>query len=190
MKICRRCKDTKPLSEFNNKSRSPDGKNYYCKECSRALSKKHYVENTDRVRASNERWRSENLEADLARKRERYRETRAVSIARVTRWQAENPELARLYKRRWKKRNPGKLAEYKHRRRSLESLENWTDEEWQAMLMLYGGQCLSCGATERITRDHVIPLSKGGANTIDNLQPLCVECNCKKGTKTIDYRNQ
>jgi 5-methylcytosine-specific restriction endonuclease McrA len=34
----------------------------------------------------------------------------------------------------------------------------------------------------------VVPVSAGGANTIDNIQPLCGPCNSAKHTQTIDYR--
>jgi hypothetical protein len=37
--------------------------------------------------------------------------------------------------------------------------------------------------------DHVKPLSKGGTNTYDNLQLLCVNHNKAKGDEEIDYRN-
>lgn len=56
---------------------------------------------------------------------------------------------------------------------------------------LYGRTCLACGRREphiRLTVDHVIPLSWGGTNALDNLQPLCSECNLDKGAQTIDYR--
>lgn len=52
-----------------------------------------------------------------------------------------------------------------------------------------GASCLNCGSEEDITLDHIIPVSKGGLNTLSNLQPLCRPCNSTKGTKTIDYRN-
>ena len=67
--------------------------------------------------------------------------------------------------------------------------EHFTLEEWLALLEFYGHRCLRCGSREGIiTVDHVIPLSLGGANTIDNIQPLCEGCNLLKGQGTTDYR--
>jgi len=48
--------------------------------------------------------------------------------------------------------------------------------------------CLCCGTQNRLSIDHVIPISRGGMNVIDNLQTLCVSCNSKKRDKIIDYR--
>lgn len=66
-----------------------------------------------------------------------------------------------------------------------------TKEEWQGVLDKYEHKCLNCGLTDQqtiLTRDHVIPLSEGGSDTIDNIQPLCIYCNSRKWTKSVDYR--
>jgi 5-methylcytosine-specific restriction endonuclease McrA len=65
---------------------------------------------------------------------------------------------------------------------------HFTDEEWPAVLERFGGACLACGSTEDLSVDHVVPLSLGGSNTIENVQPLCIVCNCLKGATVRDYR--
>jgi 5-methylcytosine-specific restriction endonuclease McrA len=66
--------------------------------------------------------------------------------------------------------------------------EHFTAEEWLALVEECGGRCLCCGSQEPLTVDHVIPLSLGGANSIDNIQPLCESCNLLKDQGTTDYR--
>lgn len=52
-----------------------------------------------------------------------------------------------------------------------------------------GHACLRCGSHRNLTIDHVVPLSRGGTNQIDNLQTLCGGCNGMKKSKTADYRS-
>lgn len=49
-------------------------------------------------------------------------------------------------------------------------------------------RCLRCETHLNLRADHVIPESKGGLTSLENLQTLCLSCNSWKGTKTIDFR--
>lgn len=47
--------------------------------------------------------------------------------------------------------------------------------------------CRYCGVLAEIgTVDHVIPLSNGGTDVIDNLAWCCKDCNSSKGAKSLD----
>lgn len=81
---------------------------------------------------------------------------------------------------------------YRHRRERRARLANcegsYTHDEWIELLRKYDNKCLQCGSLENLEADHVIPISKGGNNSIENIQPLCGKCNRKKWTKILDFR--
>ena len=55
-----------------------------------------------------------------------------------------------------------------------------TDEQWTALQAAWGG-CAYCGATGRaLQRDCVLPISRGGRYTLDNIVPACGSCNASK----------
>jgi 5-methylcytosine-specific restriction endonuclease McrA len=111
---------------------------------------------------------------------------------KIDKYKKDNPTKQRLYSR---------VSEH---RRSSREIGSYTESEWKKLLESYKNKCLSCGIdgdsapkqwdcdgnvlAYGLTVDHVIPLSKGGSSYIDNIQPLCLSCNSKKGTKEIDFR--
>ncbi len=117
---------------------------------------------------------------------EHYREIGRKSYER-------HAEERRKYSLEYYKLHPEKSVAANNRRRSLKlSAEgSHTEEEWQELKAFYNYRCLCCGRQEpeiKLTRDHVIPLTQGGSDSIDNIQPLCAHCNSKKTNKHIDYR--
>lgn len=106
----------------------------------------------------------------------KYRENHREELNRKNReYQRTHPEITR-----------GK----NHRRRALKVNAKgvYTSTQWIALCDKYHNRCLYCGKKKKLTPDHVVPLSKGGRNSIDNIQPLCGPCNSRKHTKTIDFR--
>lgn len=67
-------------------------------------------------------------------------------------------------------------------------LGSHTLDQWEEKLRVHCYQCFACGSTERLTRDHIIPVTKGGTNDIANIQPLCLSCNARKGNRTSVIR--
>jgi CRISPR/Cas system Type II protein with McrA/HNH and RuvC-like nuclease domain len=52
-----------------------------------------------------------------------------------------------------------------------------------------GYECVYCGSKKSLTLDHVIPKSKGGMNTWENLVTSCFKCNLKKSNRTPEEAN-
>jgi 5-methylcytosine-specific restriction endonuclease McrA len=99
-------------------------------------------------------------------------------------------DLARLQR----ENNPDKSREIKRQAQRLRRARKhaaggvFTNFDWNEILGRYNHRCLSCGSTEDLQPDHVIPLSVGGTNDKSNIQPLCGLCNRKKQAQVIDYR--
>lgn len=75
------------------------------------------------------------------------------------------------------------------KRRGEES-PDFSHQEWKECLIFFQGECAYCGATtrkgQRLTRDHLEPISSGGRTIQSNIVPACASCNSSKGAE--DFR--
>ncbi len=53
------------------------------------------------------------------------------------------------------------------------------------LIKLYNSPCFYCGSLDKITIDHIIPISRGGTHGIGNLVSACSSCNGSKHTKFL-----
>lgn len=194
MKTCARCFITKPFTEFSKGPRYRDGYQSYCKPCMRAYRAEKFS-TTEAIRAERDRTRDYYRNTPEARAR-----NRAAGRERDRDKWHNDPEY-RARKNAWKRqrfhsdpvyRAHKLMLSVQHRRTRRARLANaegsFTREEWNLLCERYNHQCVCCGATGALHADHIVPIAKGGTNSIENIQPLCGPCNRRKFTKTQDYR--
>jgi 5-methylcytosine-specific restriction endonuclease McrA len=163
-KPCKACGVPKPESDFYfDKKRKI--RYAVCKAC-------HY--------ARNRAWKAANIE--------RYRELGRKGQKRHAK---KHPDKVRERMAAWVKAHPDCWVIKSSKRRAQKLDQHFSMVEWAALKLQYGNMCLWCERQEpaiRLVPDHVVPLARGGSNTIDNIQPLCQQCNGVKHAKTIDFR--
>jgi len=101
------------------------------------------------------------------------------------RWAAAHAEALRESRRRYKASLKGLETEaaYKARLRGAEVRGHVDPKLWSLLVAAYDEACAYCRVEPGITRDHIIPLSLGGAHVIENLVPACRPCNSRKHAK-------
>lgn len=103
-------------------------------------------------------------------------------------WKGGRKESSRKWLQRHK--DIARLAVVRRRARIKSVGGSFTVGEWDSLKIQYGYTCPCCKNKEpkiKLTIDHIVPLSKGGSNFIENIQPLCMKCNRKKHTKIIKF---
>lgn len=191
LKICTKCKIEKCLYEFNKHNGCSDGLRPDCKSC---------------VKESNARYRDENKEKIAKSKAEYQKQNREKLRIYEAAWRAKNPEKAAAPKVRWSQKNreseAARLALWRrnnpeakkannHARRALSAgaSGSHTRSDIVNLLNLQKHRCASCKLKVLKSGklvyhvDHIMPLSKGGSNSPDNLQILCPACNLRKHAK-------
>ena len=133
-RVCRKCGQEKPLSEFVKDNTCALGHGHTCKQCKaersrkwhaanlekmREYKRKQYAANPEKVLESNRKWRAANLEKMREYKRKQYAANPEKVRERSRKWRAANLEKVRECKRKQYAANPEKVREYYRKRREI-----------------------------------------------------------------------
>jgi len=194
LKRCSKCREHKPRSCFTKARAEKDGLYPQCKECRKAYN----AANRERQHEYNQAYYAAHKEKLKQNMAQWYQNNRDHHKSRRTAYYRENRDAIMDWFRQYNQTNQGKArkARATHTRRSrIKSTKNTlSHEEWQSIIDEQGYRCARCrrqfSDSLPPTKDHIIPLAKGGGLTKDNVQALCLPCNAHKKDKIIDYRRQ
>lgn len=144
-----------------------------------ARKKRYRTSNASKVRLSEKRYRDANPEK-IQKKNKSYKTQHAERLA----------PIARERTKQWAKDNPEAVRRNINARRAREynALGSHTVDQLHALLHSQDYLCIGCYADlrEKSARslDHIVALSRGGSQWIENIQYLCKPCNSRKHDKT------
>lgn len=105
---------------------------------------------------------------------------RVSSSCATCRRKAQQAHIKNFYRRL----PPDKRHELTHKRRAEHYGVEHVAYSRTEILARWGHRCAYCpGIATHL--DHVVPLSKGGTDTENNIVPACAPCNLSKGAKTL-----
>lgn len=203
MKICPRCESKKPLEAFASHA--------WCRECTKEYNRerRQKPEIKAKEKEQSKKWMAEHP----GYQNKWSKENRAKRRGYEKKHFLKNPQKRRDIEKNYRKNNKDKMAtwpcmsrevrikaerkyvnthreiirakvaRYRISRKNVEG--SHTLEEWAQKCKEYNYKCAYCGKIPKIiSRDHVIPISKGGTDYISNLIPACRSCNSKKRNRT------
>ena len=158
----------------NTETRKQYGALYYRenKQKHRERAKEWGATNPEKVRQSRKKYNSKHREKITASARDWRRKNPDRAVAATNRYLAKNPEYRRVL--------------HATRRARLAAAEGkFSLDELRVLIEKQKGRCGCCLTSLKsgYHADHKMPISRGGDNTIENIELLCQPCNSRKYNK-------
>ncbi len=169
-KHCSKCRVENLLDEFHSDKAHKDGKRSECKKCQ-----------SIRIKEWNERNKGWRKERDARYHREHYCKSKRVKYHKQ--YYQDNKDRIKHQHQEYQMKNreaaATRTAGYRSKKLTLEA--TLTNEQWGVLKSMFRNRCVYCGKkTKRLEREHIIPVSLGGALSFNNIVPACHSCNAKK----------
>lgn len=191
-KTCSYCKELKPINDFYK--RGNGGFYGECKSCHKIKVDKYTAANREKVLSRKKKYYKENRDYHLAYFKTYSIENSKRNVERARRWNINNPERSKELFR---------LAFHRRKARMDELESSFTRLQWKDCKEYFKNtsghiECAYCSKEmKNATQDHFIAVSKGGSYTVNNILPVCLNCNSSKGNadflewySTRDYFSQ
>ena len=124
---------------------------------------------------------------------------KSCNIAHVRKWYDDNPDRVREWREANREWGLLHVGAYRARQAGneadsfgwLELLEHWASAGVRFDQCHLCGEIGEYGGHNGLHIDHIVPISRGGAHSMDNLRPACASCNRMKNCSTLDeYRDK
>jgi hypothetical protein len=176
-------------------------KTVFCQPCKKAYSKyqkQRYQKDPKKFILKSAIWTAENRDKSNDAKKKWLENNKEKHAKSVSNWQSNNKEKVNEIGRNWAKSNIDKIRRKNHRRRATKKnviSEIYTEQQ---IIEKYGKYCHICSELidfnaprnpgkdkweKALHIDHLIPISKGGPDTLENVRPSHAICNLRKGAK-------
>jgi len=190
MKYCKKCDQTKELSDFGKNKNTADGLQFYCKDCCKATTKRYREANKEKYYASAKRWAKANPERVRSQKKKYYLENREATLENKREYYKYNRASILSYKKLYSQANRGKKNSIEARRHAgkIQRTPDWLTEQQKAEIdnIYWLARDLYNVTGEKYHVDHIIPLQGeniSGLHVPWNLQILPADLNIAKSNK-------
>lgn len=148
----------------------------------KARQKAYRLAHPEKGNAASRKWRLAHPEQEEANNKA-YRLAHPEKVRTWSKaYRLAHREKVKAKNRAWELAHPEERCIIEQRRRARKQglPDTLTAAEWQAICASFKFKCAYCGKRRRLTMDHVIPLSKNGGTTANNIVPACQSCNSSK----------
>ncbi len=154
MKICSKCQEDKPKTEFYKDKARRDGLRPSCKTCGKIQHQQHYLNNKEKIKAQTKEYYATNMNIERIKRKDYYYNNKPSYLAATARYKAkklhQSPDV-----------NPA--------------------EKWLIKAMYTISKMCSKSFGEPYEVDHIQPINKGGLDIFNNLQIITRSENRSKG---------
>ena len=188
-KVCTKCKEEKPRSEFYKNRRVKDGFQNQCKVC----EKQYYQENREKILNRAKQHYQENREKILDYAKQHYQENKEKLPDYRKQYYQENKEKLSDYFKQHYQENKELYIERAAKRRALkikaipEALIDCPVEKGRLVQIYNLRDVLTKATGVEYHVDHIWPLSKGGPHWSGNLQIITAEENRSKHASFCEH---